>query len=383
MKKEDLTGMIVYIFMLAIALMFGFTILKEYAGTSGLGNYFILFILGAILAGSILSCALVELGHVVGAKVGRYEVLSVNIMGFMLYKRDDKFKFKFGRFDGLGGETKIAPKEGKKPSNPTPYLLFPSFFLIIIMVVFVILFITLNNMSLSDKTSALTRSGYFLLTMAVIASMLFIYTIFPAQLDTMNDGYRLKLISNPKNKEAFNELLRVEKAIANGESDVEVKTFEQITNFTADLNLNKVYALLDNEKFEDAIPYIQAILNSKENISSKTFIRTRALYIYIMINIKPLEEALEYYNNEVPLEERKLIAADISMPSVRAYLLMSGLLDKSESETFLALNHVTKAYKRTPKNRQPIELRLYNKALQKVIDAHPKWELESFALVEK
>ena len=383
MKKEDLTGMIVYVFMLAIALMFGFTILKEYSGTSGLGSYFILFVLGAIIAGTIVSCVAVELGHIVGAKIGRYEILFVNVMGFMFYKRDNKFRFKFGGFDGLGGETKIAPKDGEKPSNPTPYLLFPSLFLVTLMIVFIVLFITFNNVALGIKTAPLTRVGYFLLTMAIISAMLFVYTIFPAQLDTKNDGYRLKLISNPKNKEAFNELLRVEKAIADGDSNVEIKTFEQITNFTADLNLNKVYALLDNEKFEDAIPFVQAILDNKDSVSSKTYIRTKALYIYILINIKPLEEVLEYYNKEVLLDERKVIAADISMPSVRAYLLMSGLLDKSESETFYALDHVTKAYKRTPKNRQPIELRLYNKALKMVIEAHPKWELEGYILNEK
>ena len=77
------------------------------------------------------------------------------------------------------------------------------------------------------------------------------------------------------------------------------------------------------------------------------------------------------------------LSEDISMVSIRAYILMSGLLDDSESETMRALNNVLKAYKRTSKNRQKFELKLYNEALIKVIEKHPKWELEGYILEEK
>ena len=198
----------------------------------------------------------------------------------------------------------------------------------------------------------------------------------PFRVDTVTDGYRLVLVSNPKNKEAFNELLRVQHAIENGEKNVEVKTFTTITNFTADLNLNKVYALLDQEKFEEAIPYIDSILASKDTISNKTYIRTKSQKIYIDIMTKSLEEAQEFYDKEVPHSERKEISGDVSMASIRAYILMSGLLDKSLSETELALNKVLRAYKHTNKSRQEVELKLYNQALKRVIDAHPSWNLE-------
>ena len=46
----------------------------------------------------------------------------------------------------------------------------------------------------------------------------------------------------------------------------------------------------------------------------------------------------------------------------------------------IALNNVIKAYKKTPKNRQQIEVDLFNETLQKVVDAHPKWELEGYKL---
>ena len=95
---------------------------------------------------------------------------------------------------------------------------------------------------------------------------------------------------------------------------------------------------------------------------------------------KPLEEAKEYYEKEVPVNERRDISSDISMPSIRVYLLMSGLLDKSKSECLIALNNVIKAYKKTPKTRQKTEIELFNETLDKVCAAHPKWELDGYKL---
>ena len=73
------------------------------------------------------------------------------------------------------------------------------------------------------------------------------------------------------------------------------------------------------------------------------------------------------------------------MPSIRAYLLMSGLLDKSRSECIIALNNVYRAFRRTPKNRKNTEVALFNEALERVVKAHPDWELEGYKLqiVEK
>ena len=196
----------------------------------------------------------------------------------------------------------------------------------------------------------------------------------------MTDGYRLTMVSNPKNKEAFNELLRVEHEIEMGNTDIEVKVFDDITNFTADLNLNKVYALLDQKKYQEAEEILDKIIAAKDSVSAKVHIRAIAQKVFINLSTKPLEEAKEYYEKEVPVAERREISNDVSMASIRAYLLMSGLLDKSRSECIIALNNVYRAFKHTPKNRQETEVMLFNEALERVISAHPDWELEGYKL---
>ena len=385
MKKEDVSGLIVYLVIFGFAIVFGFTVLREFAANCGMNTgVFFGYIFGAIATGVLFNSILFELGHMLGAKIGRYDIVSVNILGFVFYKKDNKTKFKFANFEGLTGETKIKPKEDtKKQPNPTPYLLFGTLFFLIEVISVLILFVSLNQIVKGNRETQLAHIAYFFLVVGVIGFMILIYNIMPFRVDTETDGYRLTLVSNPKNKEAFNELLRVQYAIENGEKDVEVKTFTTITNFTADLNLNKVYALLNQGKYKEALPYIDSILESKDSISNKTYIRTKAQKIYIDIMTEDLEHAQEFYDKEVPHSERKEISSDVSMASIRAYILMSGLLDKSRSETELALNKVLRAYKKTSKSRQETELKLYNEALKRVIEAHPTWELDGYLLEEK
>ena len=380
MKREDVAGLIVYLVIIALAVVFGLTVLQTHISESSLsGIYYVLYILGAVVTGIIFNALLFELAHVAGAKLGKYNIVSVNILGLCFYKDDGKSKVKFASFDGLTGETKIVPKEGMvEKANPYPYLFFGSLFFLVEAIAVMILF-SIFRLS-SDP--GLKDVAYALLTIGAIGLVVLLYNILPMHIDSITDGYRLTMVSNPKNKAAFNELLRVEYEIAQGNNEVEVKIFDEITNFTADLNLNRVYALLDKKEYLAAEEILDKIIEAKDDISEKVYIRARAQKIYINLITKDLEASRAYYDKEVPVSERREISNDVSMASIRAYLLMSGLLDKSRSECIIALNNVYRAFKHTPKNRQQVEVALFNEALEKVVAAHPDWELEGYKLQE-
>ena len=377
MKKEDVIGLIIYLIIIALAIVFGITVLQAHNPDSSFQGFsYVGFVAICVILGVVLNAIMYELAHVLGAKVGKYLILSVNVLGFTFYREQDKFKFRFSSFDGLTGETKIVPKKGfEDKANPTPYLLFGSLFFVLEAVIVMVLFTLFKD----SKTAALTDVAYGALTVGAIGLVILFYNIVPLRIDSMTDGYRLTMVSNPKNKAAFNELLRVEYEMQQG-NKVEVKLFDEITNFTADLNLNKVYALLDEKKYEEAEQILDKIIAAKEGIDAKVYIRARAQKIYINLMNKDLEAAKAYYDKEVPVSERREISNDVSMQSIRAYLLMSGLLDKSRSECIIALNNVYKAFKKTPKNRQATELTLFNEALDKVVAAHPDWELDGYKL---
>ena len=378
MKKQDITGIIVYIVIIALAVLFGIFVLKEHSSETSInGVGYVFYIIGSVVGGALFNGILFEVAHILGAKVGKYDIISVNIFGLCFYKENDKRKVKFSGYDGLTGETRIVPKKDVvEKANPYPYLLFGSLFFAVeaVGVMFAFTFLT------ATKDYTLGDIAYGLLTGGAIGLIILIYNILPMQVDSMTDGYRLTMVSNPKNRAAFNELLRVEYEIEQGNTDIEIKVFDEITNFTADLNLNRVYALLDKKDYKPAEEILDKIIEAKEDISAKVYIRARAQKIYINLITKDLEKAREYYDKEVSVAERREISNDVSMASIRAYLLMSGLLDRSRSECIIALNNVYRAFKHTPKNRQEVEVTLFNEALDKVVAAHPDWELEGYKL---
>lgn len=379
MKKEDISGIIVYLIIIVLAVVFGLAVLQANANDMTLSGFpYVMFIIGSVVGGALFNSIMFELAHVLGAKIGKYDILSVNILGLCFYKSEGKTKFKFASFDGLTGETRIVPKKGmENRANPYPYLFFGSLFFAIEAIAVMLSFSLLRVAGARTWRNDL---AFGLLTGGAIGLIILIYNILPIHVDSMTDGYRLTMVSNPKNKEAFNELLRVEHEIEMGNTDIEVKVFDDITNFTADLNLNKVYALLDQKKYQEAEEILDKIIAAKDSVSAKVHIRAIAQKIFINLSTKPLEEAKEYYEKEVPVAERREISNDVSMASIRAYLLMSGLLDKSRSECIIALNNVYRAFKHTPKNRQETEVMLFNEALERVISAHPDWELEGYKL---
>ena len=378
MKKQDITGIIVYIVIIALAVLFGIFVLKEHSSETSInGVGYVFYIIGSVIGGALFNGILFEVAHILGAKVGKYDIISVNIFGLCFYKENDKRKVKFSGYDGLTGETRIVPKKDVvEKANPYPYLLFGSLFFAVeaVGVMFAFTFLT------ATKDYTLGDIAYGLLTGGAIGLIILIYNILPMQVDSMTDGYRLTMVSNPKNRAAFNELLRVEYEIEQGNTDIEIKVFDEITNFTADLNLSRVYALLDKKDYKPAEEILDKIIEAKEDISAKVYIRARAQKIYINLITKDLEKAREYYDKEVSVAERREISNDVSMASIRAYLLMSGLLDRSRSECIIALNNVYRAFKHTPKNRQEVEVTLFNEALDKVVAAHPDWELEGYKL---
>jgi hypothetical protein len=283
MKKEDITGMIVYVLILGLAIVFGLTVLQEYSKSVSMKQTdFIVLVVSALITGVLFNAIMYELAHLLGAKIGRYDVLSVNILGFCFYKVANKIKFKFSSYDGLTGETKINPKQNvSKEPNPSPYLLFGTLFYAveIIIIVLAFAFLTVNK-----EETLLNNIGYFLLIVGTLGGLILIYNIMPFKLDSVNDGYRLTLTSNAKNKIAFNELLRVENAIATGDTNIEIKTFEQITNFTADLNLNKVYLLLENRDYVEAEKLLDLILNGKNDFIFQLFTKIYHLFVSNVLN---------------------------------------------------------------------------------------------------
>ncbi len=377
MKKEDVTSFIVYILMILIALLLGFTFIsnmfKEYNSTFGSSalNPYVFAIISIVLAVLVNAIGL-EVGHIIGGKIGGYTIASVNILGFCFYKAAGKFKFKFKDFDGLTGETILAPKSEK--ANPKPYVWFPLLFYFVELIVCIIFNSLGQNSSITLHHNAFVWLGTAAMIFITIASMMALYNFVPFKLDSMTDGYRLTLMSKKVNVEAYNELMRIENLQREGKEIDKIKYFDELTEFTASINLMTIYEYLSKKEFEPALALIEKMAEAKDKLTQATIYRLVAQKLYIKIMTLPIEEAQKYYEEEVDDSIRRFISNDLSMESLRAYILIAGMLDESNAEVTFALSRKEKAMKRALKSRATVESKLFDDALELVKKSHPDWD---------
>lgn len=383
MKKEDIISLLVYILMIVIAIMVGYFVVGNLMSDFGGGNMGVggkvAWALLLVIGGIILNVALMELGHMLGAKVSGYKYFSVNMLGLCFYKSIGKWKVKFTNFDGLTGETKIAPI--KENASPRWYSLMPLIFYVVEAVILMVVFNILKGMIPKDKIydpgpQTMLLVCIMCILFVTIGGMLTLYNIFPAKLDSTTDGYRLTLLSKKENISAFNELMRIECAYSEGKELEDMKVFDEINNFTCSINLYTVYKHLKNKNYPEAITLLDKMIAEKSKISRETYCSVVAQRMFIVLLTQDYNAAKAYYDKYLNQDERRYISNDLSMPSIRAYMLISSILDISEHEARYAKSRVKKALKRTLPGRVEVEKELYEAALTKVDQVRPEWHIK-------
>lgn len=372
MRKEEIRGLVIYTIMLVAAVIVGFTAIRDqmalYAPTkmSGFG-----FIIVVLLISYLVNVIGLELLHVLGAILGGYAVTSVNILGLCLYKSGKTWKFGFRDFTGISGQTVIAPR--KEKLNPNLQTWLPLFGFAVELGLCIVIGM-LNKES--AKSAWLVPASTIML---LISSMLAFYNFVPLKLDSETDGYKIRLFQNPTNVKAYNTMLAMQEKKRLGEEIKEFPVFEEITEYTAEINILAMYKFLEDEKFEDAEKTIDTLLENKKYLGINAYNRLIAQKLYIVLLTKDLEEAKALYDKLCPSEVRRFIANDVSMPSIRAYVMIAGMIEGSESEVMFARGKVEKAKKRALASEIVAEEKLLAKAIDHVYNAHPKWQKEKTA----
>ena len=380
MKKNDLMGYLVYAIMIGIAIGVGLGVIRPLFTTYNAalqGNLGVVFVLLAVIGGIIFTALMLELGHLLGAKAGKYKVISWNCL-FFQFKKDEKgkTKFSFANFDGITGETKFIPLDSKK-SNPRHVIYTPLVFFLLEVVVCSVLMVL-------GKTFAETDASWmwsFIVGVVVltVGGMIFLYDIFPAALDGKNDGYLIPILNNETNVYAYNEMLIAENAMMKGQKVTSTPVYQSVTDFTYRLNDVTIYNRLAEGDYNGALEINDLTIKSKDKVSRRIYNNAIAQRTAIDLYRKPLDEAKEEYIS-LPLEEKKYIESLASAPAVRAYILISGLINDSINETKGAMDQADAAIKASGEDKRKVEERLMRFALKKVLEKHPDWDFSEYNL---
>ena len=374
MRKEDLISDIIYLLMAGIVLLVGFLVIQPAINDGLLGantGENILFILVALVVGIVINVILMELGHIIGALIGGYKILSFNILGLNFYKdfsenpAKGQLKFRFKGFNGLTGETIIEPK--KEKANPMFYVFFP---LILFLLEFVAMYfaIQLIPASASSHFEPVQIVKYGLVVSTTIAGCIVLYDYFPAKLDTLNDGYRLiSLLRNKINIEAYNEKLKLEANEYKGIKNTEYKIFEEITDFTARINLETALKKVNEKAFDEALSIIDSCLAKTEKISHSTKTDLLLNKVFISFLSKGKDSGLALYK-ELDDETKEAVKKCKSLVGIRVYALYIAFDQKSKSEVKYAINKAKKMYDRLTIGEIDKEMSLVSDTLKLIMD---------------
>ncbi len=380
MKRNDFATILAYIGMIAIALLVGFLVIRPII-LEWNSDIKLLVVILALVGGILLNAILLELGHLLGAKVGHYIVYSLCVFGITFKKdKEGKTKVTFGGFDGLTGETKISPKDIEK-STTSGLIAFPLVFFMLEVLAGVILMAVSTRLVNGVGGTAADPNAVWLRIVSVIVlstgGMIFLYNYFPAHVDSETDGYRMLLLSKKINKEAYNQLLLNRYQSEMGMPLSAFPVYDDVTDYTAQVNMDHVYTELAKNNFGPAILIVQKTLDTEERISAGTRSEAMAMKLSLVLLTTKRDVGLQYYDN-IENDDRRYLAEFFNAPSLRAYLLVSGVLEGSETETAYAMDKASRVMKHVPKSHKAIEEKLLDLTIQRIKTLHPSWKLPSW-----
>ncbi|MDO5329987.1 MAG: hypothetical protein Q4F15_00960 [Bacillota bacterium] len=372
MKKNDFAVFLVYVGMLAVAALVGFLVIRPIVEEAGGGANTIIFTVLFVFIGIFLNSLILELGHLLGAKAGHYNVVGWSLLGLRLKKNEaGKWKFSFGNFEGLTGETKIVPTD-IKTSSVTGLVFFPIFFFLIEVLVCVILIAFVDGSGMASSTISLLK--IFLYCCLGTGGMIFLYDYFPAHLDSITDGYRMITFNKAVNREAYNRMLLNQRNMELGKPVVDRHVYEEITDLTADSNYSQVYVRLDNNDIGSALKILQMTIDWEGRLSDKIKSQAEVMKLSLVLLTNKKDVGAAYYDN-IENDVRSYISELQDGPSLRSYLLVTGVIEGTETETNYALKKAPRILEKTDDSQKGSEEKLLKLTIQRIQTLHPSWKL--------
>lgn len=367
MKRNDFATFIVYVAMFAVAICAGlFLIAPTIRNDNNLSTMeSVLFVLLSVALGLLLNGVGLELIHILGGKMGHNKIVSVAILGLIFKKTNGKWKASLGSYEGLTGQTKYCPEDAEK-STLSAAIVLPMLAYLIEFIVGVILIIVFSG-----------KAWVVILIQGIltVGGMIFIYNDFPARIDTETDGYRLVLLNKPVNRIAYNQLLIAENGVFPDGKRPETPVYDEITEFTARLNLLTVYRKELAGEYAEAIKILDKTIQAEKKPSGSAVEEAVAQKLGLLLLGSDSKAARKLYEEDMSDEQRKYVANLSSLSALRCYILVSAVLDESETETNYALERAASMLKKANEAEKEAETALLKASYARAASLHPGWEL--------
>ena len=372
MKKNDFATVIAYVAMFAVAILMGLLAIKpvidEFGQTiNGQINTIMLVIL-SLVAGIVFNALLLEYGHRLGARMGKMTVTAFAVFGFGWKRVDGKKKIGFHSYNGLTGETKVIPQD-PKTSTFSGMIFLP----ILGFIVEVIVMMVLKTVA-QRGGATMAWLQVFSLTFLAVGIMIFVYDIFPVRIDSITDGFLLTLTSKPANRYAYNNMLLEEYAKENGLEVPAPVIYDEISDFTAFLNLVQAVKMQVEGKSKEAEAILNKTLDPETKVTSTTYGEAMAYKLALLLERKDKKAGKGYYEG-LDDDERRYIANLSSPAALRCYVLISAFIENSENECNYALDKTERVLRGCASELLEYEKALIDAEVKEIRSEHISWDV--------
>lgn len=358
--------MLVFIGLATFGIAFAVQKLDEVSLGTG---YIILFVIIAFAIAIVAyNLGKILFGYVTGYKVGRIEVL-----GLQLTFTQSKTKAKYLIEDFAELHLVMVPRKG---NDSKPTLMFLGGVIFYAITAAVILGVSFLDMSVS--VSVLLRYG------TALGSLIVFYELCPVKLDVPNDMYLLIVTSGEENTKAYNDVLKYRYAEMLGEF-TEPISYASYEN--SKIKAQTLVSLLHSEVYAgdykaalttlDKIEFYKSYINDNDIAESMY----EKMYVYLIHGRS--SEAGKYV---LTMEHQIKKTSDFhpSISTLRTDISISGLVDNSLDESKDSIEEFKKECEFLGEtDRVKMDLDLANNSIARINKAHPDWRLENISLTKK
>ncbi|MCF0117191.1 MAG: hypothetical protein HUJ61_03970, partial [Bacilli bacterium] len=312
-KKPFNATLILYLIMFAILFFLGREILTM--GARVIENN-VTFVIITFICGFIGNAILYEIGHVIGAKIGGYNIISFNILGVEFAVIDHKLTLRTGPYDGLTGDVKIVENPNCKKRNPKAFLRGG---LVVIFLEIVASLIVAVIVIQNDNNASLLES--VVMFVGTIGLIIFFYNIAPCRLDTNTDGQRIGLIN--KNKDEFEKLISIQTLLYENKKLENIEAVDKQNSITDLYNYYSYLSKIYTGKYDEANSIIDKLIENSDKLSIDVYKDLLPAKVYLAIKSKTKDEAISFIDKLTDSQKSSLSRCD-SLEGWRCYIALQG-----------------------------------------------------------
>lgn len=322
------------------------------------------FIIVTVLVGYGFNAIVYELGRLIMGKICGYRLVSLNLFGITIRRKDGKLKLGIESFENLGGKTVMAPKNDK--AKPIPYLLGGGIlYLIVSSILFTIAMVYKNMEDFS----------WGIVVVIAIGMVLNVYYLLPLRMDVYTDGFLIRILLSQKGaKKAFHDNLLQEEALYEDIEKLQLYEYDDYYNtFEAQSLIYRLYYFVHREQYDNAKEVADQIIEVESYLLDNSIIEAYAIKLFFLFLSKSGEEVGTYYW-DLKKSIRNSLASSNNLTTLKSALGIAGLIDSNYDEYEYILHRYEKLQKKYQfQARKDDEVKMIETLIEKIKMVNPNW----------